>query len=78
MSSSRKFMDLFSWEGWDEFGDRFEMYINCELLKNIGKFEKGTLFPSIYFDKKLLSLSFYEDEDGSKLVMEKKFTLSTS
>lgn len=68
-------MDIFSWEDWQDFDDMFEMYINCKILRPIGGFDGGTEFPVVYFDKRQLVLSFYEDENGSKLSMEKRFVL---
>lgn len=64
---------IFSWEDWQDFGDdAFEMYINCVLLKKVGDFEEGSEFSSVYFDKRLLLLTFYK---GNEQVMEKRFVL---
>lgn len=71
----KNFMHIFSWEEWQDFGDAFEMYFDCELLIDLGEFEDGQEFPMVVFDKKRMMLSFYNDEDGTELAMEKRFVL---
>lgn len=70
-----KFLDIFEWNDWQDFDDSFEMYMNCELKRDIGDFEAGTEFDIIYFDQKKMRLSFYKKEDDVEPVMEKRFIL---
>lgn len=29
-------MNIFYWNEWDDVGENFEMYMNCEVLRDIG------------------------------------------
>ena len=69
------FKDIFYWEEWDNVGEEFEMYINCEALRDIGSdIKDGDEFETIIFDKKRLELYFHKTHDDNPIV--KKFMLS--
>ena len=69
------FKDIFYWEEWDEVGEEFEMYMNCEVLRDIGSdIKDGDEFETIYFDIKRLELHFHKKHDSEPIV--KKFVLS--
>lgn len=69
------FNDIFYWEEWDDIGEKFEMFMNCEALRDIGNdIKDGDEFETIYFDKQKLELIFYKKhEDNNPIV--KKFVL---
>lgn len=70
------FKDIFYWEEWDEVGEDFEMYMNCEVLRDIGsEIKDGDEFETIYFDIKKLELFFYKTHDDQNPIT-KKFVLS--
>lgn len=67
-------MNIFYWKEWDDIGDRFEMYMNCEVLRDIGKdIKNGDEFEVIYFDTKKLELQFHKKEHDDPIT--KKFVL---
>lgn len=71
-----KFSDIFHWNEWDDVGERFEMYMNCEVLRDIGSdIKDGDEFETIYFDKERLELSFHKTRDDENPIV-KKFVLS--
>lgn len=70
----KRFMNIFEWDDWDYLGGDIEIYLDCELLRDVGKYKKGYEFSAIYFHKRNMTLEFYEC-DQSDSVMFKRFVL---
>ena len=66
---------IFSWSGWDDITDDFEIYYDCELLIDVGEYQKGSEFNNIQFDKNRLILYFYKSEGDEQTSMIKRFVL---
>jgi hypothetical protein len=66
---------IFSWSGWDDITDDFEIYYDCELLIDVGEYQKGSEFNNIQFDKNRLFLYFYKSAGDNQTSMIKRFVL---
>lgn len=70
------FKNIFEWNGgWDDVGEDFEIYYDCELLRNVGEYKKGQTFENIQFDTTRLILYFYCSDSDDEPVMTKRFVL---
>lgn len=69
------FANIFSWDARDDFG--IKLFYDCELLIDVGHYDKGDKFTSIQFDDEKMVLYFFigdynDDENPSVQVMFKE------
>lgn len=68
------FRDIFEWETLDQIAV-FELYEDCELLKNVGEYTAGDRFAYIYYNVREMYLEFYVFPEDTTPVMKKTFYL---
>ena len=63
------FSDIFTWNGWDDWGET-KIFYTCVLLRDVGDYKKGAEFETILYNDEKLTLEFYED-DGDPMMVKK-------